>query len=158
MPLPIRSIAAILGASLGMFMAQPALADIPGPHPAYVQALNDLRYAHALLQGPAEWNVTRHERAANGLVDRAYADVRQAGFDDGKAINEPMPIDANMSHRDRLDRALTALERAHNDIGGWESDPYARGPRAAATGDLDGAIAQVRAAMRDQHWDRVVQF
>jgi hypothetical protein len=153
MNLPARSIAAILSVSLGIFLAQPAQADVPGPHPGYVHALNDLRYAHALLRGPAEWNVTEHERAAEGYIDRAFRDIRQAGFDDGKAIGEWMPVDANLSHRDRLARALVALERAHTDINGFESDSYARGPRAAANGDLDAAIAQVRAARRDQHWD-----
>ncbi len=140
MNLPLRSLAAIIGASLGMFIAHPAQADVPGPHPEYVHALNDLRYAHALLRFPAEWNVTEHERAASGDVDRAFGDIRQAGFDDGKDINVPMPVDANLSHRDRLARVVTALQRAHRDINGWESDPYARGPRAAE---------------RDQHWDRM---
>jgi hypothetical protein len=158
MNVPIRSLAAILGASLGIFLAQPALADVPGPHPEYVHALNDLRYARALLNFPAEWNVSRHERAAAGDVDRALGAVRQAGLDDGKAVGEPMPVDANLSHRDRLARALTVLETAHRDINGWESDPYARAPRGAADGDRNAAIAQVRAAQRDQHWDHAFGY
>jgi hypothetical protein len=150
----LRTLAAALALGAGMLaIAAPAMADIPGPHPGYVHALNDLRYAHWLLRVPAEWNVTEHERAATGFVDRAYADIRRAGFDDGKAINEPMPVDAGLSHRDRLSRALVSLESAHRDINGWESDPYARGPRNAADGDLDAAIAQVRAAIHDQRRD-----
>jgi hypothetical protein len=149
----LRTLAATLAVGIGMLAAAPAMADVPGQHPGYVHALNDLRYAHWLLRVPAEWNVTEHERAAGGFIDRAFADVRQAGLDDGKAIGEAMPIDANLSHRDRLSRALQALESAHRDINGWESDPYARGPRSAADGDLDAAIAQVRAAIHDQHHD-----
>ena len=70
-----RTIAAALGLALGagLMAAQPAMADVPGVHPGYVHALNDLRYAHTLLQFPAEWNVTDHERAATSYVNRAFA-------------------------------------------------------------------------------------
>lgn len=149
----LRTIAATLAVGIGMLAAQPAMADVPGPHPGYIHALNDLRYAHWLLRAPAEWNVTDHERAATADVDRAYAAIRQAGIDDGKDIADQMPVDASLSHRDRLVRALSSLESAHRDINGWESDPYARGPRAAADGDLDAAIAQTRMAIRDQRRD-----
>jgi len=154
----LRTLAATLAVGVGILAAQPAMADVPGPHPGYVHALNDLRYAHRLLQFPAEWNVTEHERAANAFIDRAFADIRQAGIDDGKDVGAPMPVDANLSHRDRLVRALTSLQSAHRDINGWESDPYARAPRGAADGDLDAAIAQVHAALRDQSRDRHFGF
>jgi hypothetical protein len=158
MNLSFRAVAAVLVAGVGILAAQPAIADVPGPHPGYVHALNDLRYAHWLLHFPAEWNVTAHERAATGYIDRAFGDIRQAGIDDGKDVAAQMPVDANLSHRDRLVRALISLQSAHRDINGWESDPYARGPRAAADGDLDAAVAQVRAALRDQSRDRSLGF
>lgn len=154
----LKMIAATLAVGAGLLAAQPAMADVPGPHPGYVHALNDLRYAHWLLRAPAEWNVTDHERAAEGYVDRAYADIRQAGIDDGKDIDDRMPVDAGLSHRDRLQRALVALERAHRDVNGWESDPYARRPRAAADGNLDAAIAQTRAALFDQRRDHAFGY
>jgi hypothetical protein len=154
----LRTLAATLAVGVGILAAQPAMADVPGPHPGYVHALNDLRYAHWLLHFPAEWNVTEHERAATGFVDRAVGDIRQAGIDDGKDVGAQMPVDASLSHRDRLVRALTSLQSAHRDINGWESDPYARGPRAAADGDLDAAIAQVHAALRDQSRDHRFGF
>jgi hypothetical protein len=153
-----RSIAAALALGVGLFAAQPALADVPGEHPGYVHALNDLRYAHALLQFPAEWNVTAHERAANGYVDRAFNDVRQAGIDDGKDIFAPTPIDASLSHRDRLSRALVSIESAHRDINGWETNPRALGPRSAADNDLYAAAAQVRLALRDQRHDHAFGY
>jgi hypothetical protein len=154
----LRIIAAALALGAGLLAAQPAMADIPGRHPGYIHALNDLRYAHWLLRVPAEWNVSAHERAATSYVDRAYSDIRQAGLDDGKNIADRMPVDAGLSHRDRLARAIVALESAHRDINGWESDPYARGPRAAANGDLDAAIAQTRMALRDQRHDHAFGY
>jgi hypothetical protein len=158
MNISIRAIAATLAIGAGVLAAQPAMADIPGPHPGYVHALNDLRYAHWLLQFPAEYNVTAQERAAEGFIDRAYADVRRAGIDDGKDIATQMPVDANLSHRDRLVRALESLQSAHRDINGWESDPYARGPRNAADGDIDAAIAHVRASIRDRRHDHAFGY
>jgi hypothetical protein len=145
-----RTIAATLALGAGLIAAQPAMADVPGVHPGYVHALNDLRYARALLQFPAEWNVTGHERAATSYVNRAFGDVRQAGIDDGKDVFAPMPVDANLSHRDRLARALVAIQSAHRDINGWETNGAAAGARNAADGDLNAADAQVRAALRDQ--------
>jgi hypothetical protein len=153
-----RTLAATLAVGVGILAAQPAMADVPGPHPGYVHALNDLRYAHWLLHFPAEWNVTEHERAATGFIDRAFGDIRQAGVDDGKDVGEQMNVDASLSHRDRLVRALASLQSAHRDVNGWESDPYARSPRAAADGDLDAAITQVRAAIRDQRRDHAIGF
>jgi hypothetical protein len=153
MNVSLRTLTATLALGLGIAAAQPALADVPGPHPEYVHALSDVRYAHWLLQFPAEWNVTRHEHAATYHVDRAFADIRQAGIDDGKDVYARIPVDASLSHRNRLQRALSALERAHADVNGWESDPYARGPRGAADGELEAAIAQVRAAIHDQFHD-----
>jgi hypothetical protein len=153
-----RNVAAGLALAAGLLVAQPALADVPGPHPGYVHALSDLRYAHWLLQFPAEWNVSAHERAAMRGVDRAAYDIRQAGIDDGKNVRAAAPIDANVSHRDRLVRALSALERARQDINRYESDPHALGARGAATGHLNFAIAQVRAALRDQHFDHANGF
>jgi hypothetical protein len=158
MHVSLRALAATVALGLGVAVAQPALADVPGPHPEYVHALNDLRYAHWLLHVPAEWNVTRHEREATAHVDRAFADIRQAGFDDGKDVYAELPVDASLSHRDRLQRALSSLERAHADINGWESDPYARGPRGAADGELDAAIAQVRFALHDQYRDNTMGY
>ena len=154
----LRILAATLVTGAGLWAAQPAMADVPGPHPGYVHALNDLRYAHALLRAPAEWNVTERERSASVYVDRAFADVRRAGVDDGKAVGETMPVDANLSHRDRLVRALSALQSAHRDIDGWESDPYARGPRNAADGDLVAAIGQVSDAIHAQRHDHAFGY
>ena len=69
-----------------------------------------------------------------------------------------MTIDANLSHRDRLARALVAIERAHRDINGWETNGSAAGLRNAAGGDLSAAGAEVRAAMRDQHHDHAFGY
>jgi hypothetical protein len=153
-----RLFAAALVLGVGIGAAAPASADVPGPHPRYVHALSDLRYAHWLLHFPAEWNVNDHERDASRDVDKAFFDIRQAGLDDGKDLEARIPVDASLSHRDRLERALASIQRAHADIDGWESDRNALGARGAASGHLRDAAVQVREAIRTQRRDHAFGF
>ena len=91
-----RAAAAVFGLSLACGAAPlAASADVPGPHPAYVHALHDLRYARFLVARPSYGNVDRFEGAAVREIDRSLFAVRQAAIDDGKDIYALEPTDVN---------------------------------------------------------------
>jgi hypothetical protein len=149
-----RLIATMAAFGATLCAAGPAAADVPGPHPSYDRALADLRHARWLLHFPAEWNVSAHERAATIDIDRARRDIRIADIDDRKDLDAPDSVDAGLSHRDRLVRALDALIHARRDIDSFESDPAALRPREVAKIDVREAIREVRFALSDQRRDR----
>jgi hypothetical protein len=131
--------------------AAPALADYPGAHPYYLHALGDLRYAHALIDRPDyRPGVDGQEDAALDNIARAYRDIKIAGIDDGKDINDHF-VDPGLDHKGRLRRALEALRKAHFDVTRKEVNPVALNVRADATRDIDGAAFHVRRAIHDNH-------
>jgi hypothetical protein len=140
-------LAAFSALALAASVAGPASADFPGRHPMYVHAMGDLRFAHALLDhGDYRPGVNAQEDMALTDIARAYADIKQAGFDDGKDI-DAHDIDAGIDHPGRLHRALEALRRAHSDVAKEEDDPAAVGLRDRAIRDIGGAIDHVKHAL-----------
>lgn len=135
--------------AIGVGGAAPALADYPGPHPFYLHALGDLRYAHVLLDhGSYRPGVNGQEDAALDEIQRAYQDIRQAGIDDGKDIDDHF-VDQGIDRRGRLERALQALREARRDVARPESDPVALAARDRAVRAIDGAINHTQHAIYD---------
>ena len=152
MKLAGKLLAAASFAVIAAASAAPALADYPGAHPYYLHALGDLRYAHALIDRPDyKPGVDGQEDAALDDIKRAYHDVKVAGVDDGKDINDHL-VDPGLDHRGRLRRALEALRKAHFDVTREEQNPTALHVRALATRDVDGAAQHVRRAIHDNHF------
>jgi hypothetical protein len=130
-------------------LVAPASADFPGRHPAYVHAMGDLRYAHALLdRGDYHAGVNGQEDAALDDIAQAYWAIEHAALGDGKHIDGHL-IDRGIDRPGRLHRALQALQRAHADVANEEDDPYAVGLRNRAIRSIDRAIAHVRRAIDD---------
>ena len=131
-----------------------ARADEPGQHPHYLHALSDLRGARALLNRPDERNVSEDERAAIRQLNQAINEIKQASFYDGKNLNDHPPIDANLSHKDRLRKAVTLLASARHDLTAYhEDDPLASDWRGRAVGDIDDAYKAAQRAVRDDYHD-----
>ena len=130
-----------------------AQADTPGAHPYYLHALSDLRDARALLTAGDEQNVEQNEGAAIIEIDQALGGLRRAAIDDGKPVNYHPPVDANLSHRDRLNRALTLIGKAHQDITRPEADPAALGWRRDAVTHVDRAYGDTKQAIRADYGD-----
>ncbi len=140
---------ALFGAAL---FAAPlaASADVPGPHPAYIHAMHDLRYARALLVRPGQNNVVGPELAAVNEIDRALYQIRQASIDDGKDLYVPEGTDVGLDRHGRLRRALDLLHGAHRDLlVNGESNYAAYGWRNGAFHHVDAAIADTRTALRN---------
>jgi hypothetical protein len=126
---------------------------VPGPHPAYLHALSDLRMARAYLDQIAWPPVQRDEEHAIREIDAAINEIKRASIDDGKSLSDHPPIDARMHPDGRFRKALELLDKAHNDTARAEDVPQARGMRDRALHHIDEAHGTVDNAIRTIHWE-----
>ena len=149
---------ALAGIALMLAVSAPraALADTPGEHSHYLHALSDLRYARALLWHGDEPNVMANERRAIVEIDQAIAEARNAAIDDPKDLWDHPSVDANLSHADRLRRALRSLDAAHADLAYEEDNAAAWGWRSRAIHDVNDAIGFTRRAIGTDRFDDTV--
>lgn len=86
-------------------------------HPNYTQALSDLRVARWLIQHPAaNTQITKNESTATAAIDDAIDKIKKAGIDDGKTNNDHPKISDFPNNRERLEKAMTWLDKAHADM------------------------------------------
>jgi len=145
----LGAVTAVLAMGPGMMQAQ----QVPGPHPAYLHALSDLRAArHYLSDGWAWEPVRRDDNAAIREIDAAINEIKQAAINDGKGERDPFPIDSHLSPHDRFRKANELLFSAHNDLSKAEDVPASRGLRDRAIMHVDHAHQIVDNAERTAHW------
>ena len=120
---------------------------VPGPHPAYLHALSDLRAARHYLNDGWAWEAVRRDDNA------AIGEIKRAAIDDGKGDADPFPIDRHLSPHDRFRKANELLASAHKDLARAEDVPESRGLRDRAIGHVDAAHQIVDAAWRTAHWE-----
>ena len=143
-------------ALLGILALSPKAASaqqVPGPHPAYLHALSDLRMARAYLDQIAWPPVQNDEEHAIREIDAAINEIKRAAIDDGKGLNDPFPIDTSLSPHNRFRKANELLWKAHNDLSRAEDVPESRGLRDRAIGHVDRAHQIVDNAERTAHWE-----
>lgn len=129
-------------------------AEVPGPHPAYLHALTDLRAArHYLSDHWAYEPIRRDDDAAIHEIDEAINEIKRAAIDDGKGLNDPFSIDAQLTPRNRFHKANELLWAAHNDLDRAEDVPQSRGLRDRALVHIDRAHKIVDDAERVAHWE-----
>jgi hypothetical protein len=126
---------------------------VPGPHPAYLHALSDLRLARAYLDQIAWPPVQHDEEHAIREIDAAISEIKMASIDDGKNLEDHAPIDVNMRPDGRFRKALELLDKAHNDTARAEDVPQARGMRDRAVRHIDQAHGTVDDAIRRVRWE-----
>jgi hypothetical protein len=144
----------LLIASIVLLPAAGSAQQVPGPHPAYLHALSDLRMARAYLNEGWQWEAVRHEDDhAVAEIDAAIREIKLAAIDDGKNPGDHPPIDAHLSWHDRFARANELLGRAHHDLDHAEDVPEARGLRNRAIMHIDEAHNTVDRAWRTAHWE-----
>jgi hypothetical protein len=103
----------------------PAMADLPGAHPAFLHALTDLRTARwFLLHQPGDVKVYEGEDVAIGQIEGAIADIKRAAIDD-KDINDHPNVDVK-EHGSRLLKAIETLDAAARDVNQEEDNPTTR--------------------------------
>jgi len=121
-------------------------------HPAYLHALTDLRDARAHLERPGGDGERREqERKAIEEIDAAIAEIKRAAIDDGKNINDHVPVDAHLDWPGRLHRAVELLDRAHSDVAREEDNRFAAGLQARALEHIDRAHHHAEDAIRFAH-------
>ena len=135
--------------STGVMQAQ----QVPGPHPAYLHALSDLRAARHYLNDGWAWEpVRRDDNVAIREIDGAINEIKRASIDDGKGLNDPFPIDTRLSPHDRFRKANELLWSAHNDLARAEDVPESRGLRNRAIGHVDAAHGIVDRVEKTAQW------
>lgn len=143
-------------AGLAVAAGSPSLQaqQVPGPHPAYLHALSDLRAARHYLGDNWAWGPVRHDDdMAIREIDAAINEIKRAAIDDGKGLNDPFPIDRRLSPHDRFRKANELLWSAHNDLSKAEDVPSSRGLRDRAVMHVDHAHQIVDNAERTAHWE-----
>jgi hypothetical protein len=154
--MPIRypwlSLVALGGVAVAVPMTVSAqtAAGAAATHPHYTKALTDLRLARALLMVPDETPAKKFATTAVGDIDQAMSEIKRASIDDGKSLDDHPPIDANVSHRDRLHEVQALVESASRDLNAEEDDKAALGWRARAIKDVADAHAFVLAAINNE--------
>jgi hypothetical protein len=127
---------------------------VPGPHPAYLHALTDLRTARHYLHDKWAWGPVKHDdEEAIREIDAAINEIKRAAIDDGKGLNDPFPIDTSLSPHGRFRKANELLWKAHNDLSRAEDVPESRGLRDRAIVHVDRAHEIVDSAERTAHWE-----
>ena len=149
-------IKAVLAVAALMAAAAPSTVEaqvVPGPHPAYLHALSDLRAARHYLRDGWSWGAVRQDDdAAIRQIDAAISEIKRAAIDDGKGDADPFPIDRRLSPHDRFRKANELLFSAHNDLDRAEDVPESRGLRNRALQHIDAAHHIVDNAWRTAHW------
>jgi len=113
-------------------------------HPAYLQALSDLRAARWMIDHKAgDWKASEDENAAVRKIDEAINEIKKAAIDDGKDINDHPRANEINEHKGRLVKALEYLRKARADIERDEDNDFAKGLRKRAFMNIDEAIRLV---------------
>lgn len=121
---------AIVASALALVLAFASFANArPAPerHANYLKALNDLRFARALISNPDSGRIQDPERQAMEEIDAAIQELKAAGIDDGKDLNVHPGIDSHLRWIPRLNKAGKVLDSAHDEVAKEEDDPSAQG-------------------------------
>jgi len=127
-------------AFVGMMPLSSMAQQLPGKHPAYLHALTDLRAARWFLYHQAgDAKVYADEDVGITEIDAAINEIKRAGIDDGKDINDHPNVDVH-EHGSRLLKSIETLKKARSDIAKEEDNPDVLKLRDRAWGHIDHAI------------------
>ena len=134
---------------VSLFTAYSSAKPAPGPsHPAYLHALSDLRDARAHLQRPDGGELRDQEKKAVHEIDEAINEIKKASIDDGKDLNDHVPVDASLDWRGRLHKSLELVNKAHNDVAREEDNSFAQGLQQRALEHIDKAHHHIEEAIQ----------
>ena len=147
------SLVALAVAIVPASMKAQGYGQVPGPHPAYLHALSDLRAARHYLHDDWSWGAVRHDDdVAIREIDASINEIKRAAIDDGKGDADPFPIDRRLSPHDRFRKANELLASAMHDLDHAEDVPQSRGLRDRAMMHISQAHSIVDNAWQHAHW------
>ncbi len=151
--LGLLAFAFVTGTLGSMTASAQGYGQVPGPHPAYLHALSDLRAARHYLADNWAWAPVKHDDdVAIHHIDAAINAIKMASIDDGKNINDRFPIDGSLTPQNRFVKANELLYAAHQDLAHAEDVPQSQGLRNHALQEVDAAHDTVNKAVRIAHW------
>jgi hypothetical protein len=113
--------------------------------PHYLRALSELRTARALLQGIGGASLPDEEEiAAARAIDDAIANIHGASIDDGKDPDNRPSIDAHLSRKERLQKALDQLYQAEQNCA-KEDAPVFSGLKAQVIQQIEQSRQRISA-------------
>lgn len=139
--------------SLLASMSMTAQAQHGDRHPAYLHALSDLRMMRAYLskQTPNE-EIDQDQAAAIDAIDSAIREIKAAAIDDGKDINDHVPLDAHLTPANRWTHAREFGNAAWHDVATTEDDPFTNGLRKKALAHIAKANTIVDHIIDTRHF------
>jgi tetratricopeptide (TPR) repeat protein len=121
-------------------------------HPAYLNAISDLRHARAFLERRGGDEAIRwDEHIAIREIDQALREIKEAAIDDGKKLEDHRPVDFKIDYAGRLHSSLELLRKARADCAEEEDNVFAGGLRLRAIKNIDYAIQVTEGALREAH-------
>ena len=124
---------------------------VPGNHPAYLHALENLRSARWMIEHrPGDLVRSVYEVDAVHEIDWAIFEIRKAAVNDGRNVDWHPAVDARPdSTKGNLHQALQYLGQAHSDVAQAEDNIFATGLRDRAIGGKEAAIKSTQGALND---------
>jgi tetratricopeptide (TPR) repeat protein len=121
-------------------------------HPAYLNALSDLRFARANLDKIAPSDVvTDQELQAIKEIDGAIGEIKTASIDDGKNLSDHPAIDVNLKKADRYHAALDLLNKTQADLKQEEDNQAMKDLQRRAIMHVTAAEKIVTAIIKEPH-------
>jgi hypothetical protein len=143
------------GALCGLLGLSTLAAQAQDDHPHYRHALTELRMARAYLGHGDDRNMVGDERQALHAIDDAIEQLRSGDIRPGRDDADRPSVDANLSHRDRLQKAATLLDDARRDLAIDEDHRAAVDWRRKALTDVNTAFQSTQHVLHpDSRGDR----
>jgi hypothetical protein len=122
-----------------------------GSHPACLHALTDLRAARAHFEKCIKITPAGEHPEAKAIqeINDAIAEIKKAGIDDGKDLNDHPPVDAKLDKPGLRHQAIKLLQQAHADCNKEEDTKFAHGLQQRAFGHVDRAEKLMEDALKD---------
>ncbi|HEY4370339.1 MAG TPA: hypothetical protein VGN52_00225 [Burkholderiales bacterium] len=140
------------GALFAMHHAGAAEREAPPRHPAYMQAIADLKAAQWNLSHRAGDDAVSHdEKVALTEVDRAIDEARVAAYEDARDLEYTPPTDEIPNRAGRLQTAAALLQRAKVRLEQAEDNHEARQVLRRVEMHVDHGLHATELALADVH-------
>jgi hypothetical protein len=143
--------------AMALVLSLPGTALAGQKHPGFDRTMDDLRFAHALLQRTKEAQTVNGQQDEISLtianIDGAMAEIDKEIGAEGKKPHALPRIDPRMPWADRLSKSLKLLEMAQQDCRTEKDNSGDGGLRARVLNQLDDAHTRITVAIATKNFD-----